>query len=333
MQIKKDKASRLIPLLGVFIFIGIILYSDFSLKDFGALILDVGVVAFSAMFALKAIVFLSRSICWKILVKTLTPDQGIKFKSGFFFLHTTLAIFINAFSGFLGTIVSRPVALKLEYKVPLTVGAVSISLDIFLSTIITGLFCLPGVCYLLQLISLNVALLSNIGIIFALFFLVRVQHSLVISAVSRIVKLVYLLASKVPILHKRLTEHPQTVPALARIPRQEFRDLLLFSVVAHYAQVFLALTLVLALDLEMSPLLIVLMFPIAHIVANASFIVGIADLSVIGVFTLFGVTLDDSILFVIATRLFQTAISFTLTAGAYLFYRLLNQGRLVRGSL
>lgn len=103
--------------------------------------------------------------------------------------------------------------------------------------------------------------------------------------------------------------------------------------VAHYAQLFLALTLVLALDLEMSPLLFVLLFPIAHIVGNASFIIGIADLNVVGVFILFGVTLDDAILFAIATRLFQTAISFTLSVGAYLLYRLLHQGRLVRRSL
>lgn len=281
--------------------------ADFSWKDVSSRIMDGGWILLVGVSAFTAIFYYITTLKWRYIAGDLIgSNKNISF--GNLYHHVAMGyLFALVIPQAVSDVGVRSYSLKNSHGVPFKTGAYSVLLDQFLNVMISLVFVLPAIAFLLMKFSLfNTVLMVLVCI--ALFSIIFCRfNGNILSVCAHVYARLVRLSYRIPFL-KIKRSHTLVSAEDFNISPGIARKVLVIGFIRH---LFIALRLyfiVLVLGIEMNYLVLLLCSSLMLLIGLISFIpaqLGLGELGWYGVLSLAGISDPEIVLFVISARIFS----------------------------
>ncbi len=281
--------------------------ADFSWKDVTSRIMDGGWILLLGVSAFTAIFYYITTLKWRYIAGDLI-GSNINISFGHLYHHVAMGyLFALVIPQAVSDVGVRSYSLKNTHGVPFKTGAYSVLLDQFLNVMISLVFVLPAIAFLLMKFSLFHTLLmvlvcmASFSIIFCRF------NGHILSACAYTYSWLVRLSYRIPLL-KIKRSHTLVSAEDFNIRPEIARKVLVIGFIRHFLIALRLYFIVLVLGIEMNYLVLLLCSSLMLLIGLISFIpaqLGLGELGWYGVLSWASISDPEIVLFVISARIFS----------------------------
>ncbi|MCP4267833.1 MAG: flippase-like domain-containing protein [Candidatus Brocadiaceae bacterium] len=290
--------------------------ADFSWKDVSARIIDGGWILLLGVSVFTAIFYYITTLKWKYITGDLVGNEN---KISFWHLYHHVAmgyLFALIIPQAVSDVGVRSYSLKNTHGIPFKTGAYSVLLDQFLNVLISLIFVLPAIAFLLMKISMFHTLLIVLVCI-ALFSIIFCRYNAyILYTCAHVYSWVVRISYRIPFL--KIKQSQTTVSAKDfNISPEIARKVLVIGLIRHFLIAVRLYFIVLVLGIEMNYLVLLLCSSLMLLIGLVSFIpaqLGLGELGWYGVLSWASISDPEIVLFVISARIFSN-LSIIATSG------------------
>lgn len=281
--------------------------ADFSWKDVSSRIMDGGWILLLGVSAFTAIFYYIATLKWKYITGDLVgSSKNISF--GHLYHHVAMGyLFALVIPQAVSDVGVRSYSLKNRHGVPYKTGAYSVLLDQFLNVMISLVFVLPALGFLLMKISLFHTLIMVLGCIVIFSIIFCRYNGQILSNCAHIYSWLIRLSYHIPFLKIKRSDTIVSADDF-KISADAARKILMIGFIRH---LFVALRLyfiVLVLGIEMNYLVLLLCSSLMLLIGLIPFIpaqLGLGELGWYGVLSWASLSDPEIVMFVISARIFS----------------------------
>jgi uncharacterized protein (TIRG00374 family) len=270
----------------------------------------------SAFVVLNFIYHYVRSQRWGYLSRLMYPS--LSFSRGFYICHQLMSLGTLFLSASGSGVLLRMIAQKIEGGVSLKGVAAILVLESLLSLMILALMTTGIIAYYAGNLGMSSAfLISLVTCISAMTFMV-LWHKQLIDHLASLCRHFAALSGRL-----RLLIHAGSRDGQSAIHRADFLNLSLLSIVIYFIPPIYYYTFILALDINISLLQLVVIFPLVYLAGYLSFTpfgIGVREVGNAGALLALGVPNDEALLFAVAIRVFGDMSNIGLALSGYLIW-------------